>query len=76
MQTRPVYLVIDTFARKGPSVVRSAQTWPALNPGEMVVRLRIEVPDDLKPLTHDVTIADSDAGVLAVAESVELPGAA
>lgn len=72
MKTRPAYIVIDTNGRQ-PTIVRSRQSWPALDPGEIVVRLSLEIPDELIPQVQEFTIEDLEAMVAVAPEVVEVP---
>lgn len=59
MRTKPAYLIIDVDRQ---AVVRSTQRWPTLYGGEIAVRVRLEVPDDLIPSgVYDIEIDDPDA---------------
>lgn len=63
MKTKPFYLVINTDSR---TVVRTRQSWPQLEPGEIIVRLVLEVPDELIPKAVEIVIEDIDAIGVAV----------
>ena len=67
MKTKPVYLVIDTRAAR-PAVVRSRQSWPQLEPGEIVVRLALVIPDDLLPNVQEIVLENIEAMGLAIEE--------
>lgn len=60
MKTRPFYLVIDTNQPR-PAVVRSRQSWPQLEPGEIVVRMTLEIPDSAMPNIQEIVIDDVDS---------------
>lgn len=67
MKTKPVYLVIDTHTR---SVVRSRQSWPSLEPGEIAIRVAFNVPDEVIPSVREYTIEEVDAMFRVEAEPV------
>lgn len=60
MRTKPAYLIIDSDRK---TIVRSTQRWPTLYPGEIVVRVRLEIPDHLIPQVQEITVDDIDAMV-------------
>lgn len=68
MKTRPFYLVINSETRR---VVRSRTSWPQLEPGEIVVRLTLEIPESVIPQIQEIILDDVDAIGIA-AEPVEL----
>lgn len=70
MKTRPSYVIIDTRARKGPTIVRVAQEWPYLQPGEIAIRFAVEFSDELLPRAHTVVVEDPDATIVAIPEAV------
>lgn len=70
MKTRPSYLVIDSDRRV---IVRTTQRWPTLYPGEIVVRIALEIPEDLIPQVQTFTVEQLDAMVYVEPEEVEIP---
>lgn len=68
MKTAPVYLVIDTVSRR---VVRSRQSWPALEPGEIAIRVAFNLSDELIPQVREFTLEELDA--MFTVEEVEVP---
>lgn len=71
MKTRPAFLVIDTNGLR-PTIARVRQSWPPLEPGEIVVRVTIEIPDDLRPKLHEVVIDNPAMAAIGV-EPEEVP---
>ncbi len=67
MRTKPVYLVIDTHTR---NVVRSRQSWPSLESGEIAIRVAFTVPDEIIPSVREFTIEELDAMFTVEAEPV------
>lgn len=65
MKTKPSYYVIRTDGRV-PAVVRVTQTWPALSPGEIVLRLALDIPDSLVPQIQEIVLDDPDSMGIAV----------
>ena len=71
MKTKASYLVIDKN-RGTPTIVRVTQSWPTLNPGEMAVRLRLEIPDSTFPM-HEIVIDEPAAMLEAVGVAADPP---
>lgn len=74
MKTRPAYVVIDMEPGSGgatPLIKRTTTRWPSLEPGEIVVRLRLEIPDALLPRTQEIVVEDVSAIARAVAAEPE-----
>lgn len=65
MKTKPFYLVIDTTGRQ-PRADRVRASWPILEPGEVLVRLALEIPDEVIPQIQEIQIEDLDALGVAV----------
>jgi hypothetical protein len=72
MKTRPAYLVIDTNGRQ-PTIVRTRQSWPSLDPGEIAVRIALEFPDELLPQIQEFTVDELDSFFTIKSEPVEVP---
>lgn len=73
MKTKAAYLVIDT-QRRIPTIVRTTQLWPALQAGEIVVRVALEVSDAAIPQAQVVVVDDPGAIVVtALPVAVEPP---
>jgi hypothetical protein len=73
MKTKPAYLVVALPYHGPPRIKRVAQSWPRLEPGEVIVRVSLELPDEVfhKPV---VTIpVEAEQAVTAVVEEPE-PG--
>ena len=65
MRTKAAYLVIDTYGRT-PTISHVRASWPRLDPGQIVIRLAVEIPDSLLPQAQVVEIADpGDLAVVA-----------
>lgn len=58
MKTKPVYLVIDTHTR---NVVRSRQSWPSLESGEIAIRVAFTISEEMIPKVKEFTIDELDA---------------
>lgn len=71
MITKPSYLVIDTDRIK-PTIVRVTQTWPTLGPGEIAVRIQIEISDSIQPL-YKVPVTRGDSILEAMSVPAEEP---
>jgi len=72
MKTAPAYLVIDTAGRR-PNITRVRAGWPMLNPGEILVRLTLEIPDALIPQIQEIELENVEAMAVAVeATEVEI----
>ena len=71
MKVRPAYFVINTGTR--PTVKRVSQKWPPLRPGEIVVRLALDIPDDLMPNAQIIEIDDPDYVAVAIVGSPAEP---
>jgi len=72
MKTQPAYIVIDTFGRR-PTISHVRARWPTLYPGQIVVRLSLEIPDALLPQLQEIELDNLDAMAVAVtATEVEI----
>jgi len=60
MKTKPFYLVIDTAGRI-PRADRVRASWPQLEPGEVLVRIALEIPDNIVPQIQEIEIDDLEA---------------
>lgn len=65
MKTKPFYLVVDITGRQ-PRADRVRASWPSLEPGEIVVRLMLEIPDSVLPNVQEIQIDDLEALGVAV----------
>lgn len=72
MKTKPAYLVIDMAGRQ-PTIARVRQSWPTLEPFQIIVRLALEIPDDLIPQAQTVAITAPEELVAVEALPVEPP---
>lgn len=63
MKTRPAYLVIDIAGRQ-PTISHVRASWPRLEPGQIVVRLAIEIPDEALPRVQTVQIEAPEAALV------------
>lgn len=63
MKTKPFYLVVNADTR---TVVRTRQSWPVLEPGEILLKLQLEIPDELFPHIQEIQIEDLEALGVAV----------
>ena len=64
MRTKPCYLVINTESRRVRTV---RQSWPSLEPSEVVLKVAFEIPDDRLPQLEEFTLeVDDDAMRVAV----------
>lgn len=75
MKTQPAYLIVDADPDRGRArIVRVTQRWPQLYPGEIIVRISLEIPDDLLPNVQEIEITDPDYVAIAVeGEALEIP---
>lgn len=71
MKTRPAYLVVD-LGRTRPAIVRVTQSWPALGPEEIAVRVALDIADSLHPVHEiEVDIASAVIGSSQIEPPVE-----
>jgi hypothetical protein len=70
VKTKPAYLVIRAGKRQ-PRIHRVTQSWPALEPGDAIVRVSLELPDDF--LLNPEQVLVIPAAALAVVATLEEP---
>lgn len=65
MKTQPAYFVINTNGRR-PRVDRVRASWPSLEPGEVILRLALDIPDSLVPQLQEIVLDDPDSMGIAI----------
>jgi hypothetical protein len=66
MKTKPAFLVVAMPTRgRVPVIRRATQSWPALDSGEAVIKISLELPDTV--FEHPIVTVAVDATEVAVA---------
>ena len=71
MRTKAAYLVIDTYGRT-PTISHVRASWPRLDPGQIVVRVAIDIPEDALPQLQVVELEAAEAAMVEQL-AVEIP---